>query len=96
MANRLNKYYVTFGEFLLCINAINESDACVKTFKAFLKRDADKEADAFQGAVVSLPSKFVVSERGFDLHNEDKIISTATIYSMMENLRKEHGFEQDV
>ncbi len=81
---KLRKYYVNFdGQFLFCCLAKDEEQACVKALKAFNNKD---HCGSSEFNTMTLPNRFIVNERGYEAHNEDKIYSVTKIEEL---LRKE-------
>jgi hypothetical protein len=76
----VDKFYVTFGEFQLVVVARTPVDACIATFKAFLKKDEN-------GGAIDLPLFFRLSGRGFDKHHDDKEVKTKQVVSIMDKER---------
>lgn len=87
-----NKFYVVFGEFEYIVLAVTQQEACEKAFKAFLKRDVDDE----HSAVVSLPRRFKVSQRGHEPHDDDLYLPTEVVVKSLDRQRNQDGFEKDV
>lgn len=68
------KYYVTFGTINCIIQTGNILAACVKAYKLYFNT---KELPK------SLPIFFRVSQRGFDKHDDDELISVAEIIKLI-------------
>jgi len=81
---KLKKYYVNFdGDFLYCCLAENEQKACIKTLKAYNIRDG--VGSNFD--TITMPTRFIVNEQGYESHDNDIIIAATIIEDL---LRKEN------
>ena len=68
------KYYVTFGPLTNILLAENEYRACILTFRKYFDEDTYRD---------TLPAVFIVSQRGFDAHNDDTIVDVGTITGLL-------------
>lgn len=71
----MRKYYVSCGDIQAIVMASTGIQAAVKSFR-------------LPTPVRNLATSFRVSERGFDVHDDDELIDTATVIWVLDNARK--------
>lgn len=68
------KYYVTFGQFNHVILAESEYRACILTFRKYFDENTYRD---------TLPTTFIVSQQGFEAHNDDIVIEADLIINLL-------------
>ncbi len=82
------KYYVQSGNVQLVVNRENEDDACAALAAKWVTSDN-----------LRLGEFIIISERGFDLHDEDMVVYTRSFLQMLGidyiDLREKDDFPQE-
>jgi hypothetical protein len=68
------KYYITFGEYKKVYQTSNLYQACMEVFRYYFKDD--KHID-------SIPKYFRLSQKGFEVHDDDEVVSTKLIIKLI-------------
>jgi uncharacterized protein (DUF1501 family) len=71
----MNKYYISFGSFEVMLMAATEYQACIRVLQRYLKEE--------RGYIDSLPTTFIVSQKGFDTHKDDLVIESNIIIRLL-------------
>ncbi|MFA5234750.1 MAG: hypothetical protein WC390_10155 [Sulfurimonas sp.] len=82
------KYYVQSGNVQIVVNRVCEDDACAALAAKWVTSNNLK-----------LGEIIIISERGFDLHDEDIVVGTRDFLQMLGidyiDLREQNGFPQE-
>jgi hypothetical protein len=73
----MGKYYISFGkDFKKVIMAGNPYHACITVFKDYFLNNSED-------APTTISNCFRISQKGFDEHDDDELISTAMIIQLI-------------
>ena len=76
------KCYITFGDQEKIYDAGNQYQACVMMFYSFFKCHEDDGVNWYR-YIDTMPVFFRVSQRGFNIHDEDEIVTSALIIKLL-------------
>jgi len=81
------KWYVTFGKYRVLLLAVSEYQAAIIAFKRYLNKYHN--ADRYHNIQYMLPTNAILSQRGFDFHSDDIVISTGEIIRFIERTNEQ-------